>query len=305
MTGIGRLALFTALLAAVFAAATAAGGAIDPDPAAEPPPDAAHESAAGGDRPARGGDDHAAGAAGGDRPARGGGDHAAGVAGAHDVRGLAVADGGLRLVVADRELPRRKAATLAFRVVDDRGRTVRDFDLEHERRMHLIVVRRDLAGFQHLHPRQTADGTWSTRVTLPAAGTYRVFADFTRAGEPYTLATDLHVDGRAAFAPLPAPETTAVSDGGYDVALDRDGAELRFTITRDGAPVRTQPYLGAGGHLVVLREGDLGFLHVHPASDRDVTFETTLPTPGRYRLFLQFRHDGRVHTVAFTEQAQG
>jgi hypothetical protein len=82
---------------------------------------------------------------------------------------------------------------------------------------------------------------------------------------------------------------------------------LRFTVTRDGRPVRPQPYLGAGGHLVALREGDLAFLHVHPeehAHDGDeIAFETTLPTAGRYRLFLQFRDAGRVHTVAFTTEA--
>jgi hypothetical protein len=76
---------------------------------------------------------------------------------------------------------------------------------------------------------------------------------------------------------------------------------LRFTITTDGAPVRTEPYLGAGGHLVALRDGDLAFLHVHPAQDHSVEFDATFPTEGRYRLFLQFKHAGRVHTVAFTQ----
>ena len=33
------------------------------------------------------------------------------------------------------------------------GQPVRDYEVEHEKRMHLIVVRRDLTGFQHLHPR--------------------------------------------------------------------------------------------------------------------------------------------------------
>ena len=100
-----------------------------------------------------------------------------------------------------------------------------------------------------------------------------------------------------------------MSDGGYDVRLDagraRPGAEaeLRFTITKDGAPVHTEPYLGAGGHLVALREGDLAFLHVHPMDD-SVRFAATFPTEGRYRLFLQFQHEGRVQTVAFTQEVR-
>ena len=89
-----------------------------------------------------------------------------------------------------------------------------------------------------------------------------------------------------------------------DAGAARPGeeAELRFTITRDGEPVRTEPYLGAGGHLVALREGDLAFLHVHPTDDASARFAATFPTAGRYRLFLQFKHEGRVHTAAFTQE---
>jgi hypothetical protein len=227
------------------------------------------------------------------------------------VRGLAVADDGLRVVVENDELRRGRAERLAFRIVDERGETVRDFDVEHTKRMHLILARRDLTGFQHLHPEQEPDGTWTTTVRLGKAGSYRLFADFSHDGEAQTLATDLRVDGHADLQPLPAPQATAVSDGGYDVRLDAgharagEEAELRFTITKDGAPVQTEPYLGAGGHLVALREGDLAFLHVHPAEDDAVAFAATFPTEGRYRLFLQFQHEGRVQTVAFTQAVRG
>ena len=37
------------------------------------------------------------------------------------------------------------------------------FEVEAERRLHLILVRRDLTGYQHLHPAMAADGTWSCR----------------------------------------------------------------------------------------------------------------------------------------------
>jgi len=48
---------------------------------------------------------------------------------------------------------------------------------------------------------------------------------------------------------------------------------------------------------------------VHPADDAHagghddgIGFATTFPTAGRYRLFLQFKHEGRVQTVAFTQE---
>ena len=120
------------------------------------------------------------------------------------VRGLAVADDGLRLVVPTPELRRGRRDDAALRDHRRVRRAVRDFDVTHERRMHLIVVRRDLTGFQHLHPEQDADGRWSTPVTLPEAGSYRVLADFTRDGEAHTLASDLRVDGPRELAPLRA-----------------------------------------------------------------------------------------------------
>jgi hypothetical protein len=225
------------------------------------------------------------------------------------LRGLAIAEDGLRVVVDDPELRRGREETLRFRIVDERGETVRDFEVEHEKRMHLILARRDLSNFQHLHPEQTAYGSWIVTVRPDDAGSYRLFADFSHDGEPQTLATDLRVDGTADLRPLPEPEPTAVSDGGYQVRLAageaRPGqeADLRFTITKDGVPVETEPYLGAGGHLVALRDGDLAFLHVHPMDDT-VRFAATFPTEGRYRLFLQFQHEGRVHTVAFTQEVR-
>ena len=82
-------------------------------------------------------------------------------------------------------------------------------------------------------------------------------------------------------------------------------SELSFAVSRGGEPIRTEPYLGAGGHLVALREGDLGYLHTHPAEHGDdaaVPFATTFPSAGRYRLFFQFQHDGGVRTAAFTRE---
>ena len=95
---------------------------------------------------------------------------------------------------------------------------------------------------------------------------------------------------------------------GLQVALREGSAkagresELAFTVTQAGRRVAIQDYLGAKGHLVALRQGDLAFLHVHPDSKR-LRFMATFPTAGTYRLFLQFKTaDGRLHTAAFTQE---
>jgi hypothetical protein len=281
MSATVKLAGFAAGLLLVFGAATVAGGAIGPD---------------------REGSDAAAGA---DAMAAHGADEAA----RDPVRGLAVSENGLKLALQQTELQRGRPTELRFSIVGADGQPARDFEVEHEKRMHFIVVRRDGQGFQHLHPELGDDGVWHVELTLPAAGSYRVFADFKHDDEAQTLAADLAVDGEADYAPLPAPATSADTGDGYDVRLDAGSVragretELRFTVTRGGEPVETEPYLGAGGHLVALREGDLAYLHVHPEGPGEaVSFMTEFPSEGRYRLYLQFKHEGRVHTAEFTQE---
>ena len=114
-----------------------------------------------------------------------------------EVRGLAVSGRGLTLELARTRVRAGRPVELAFRITDREGRTVRRFDVEHAKRMHLILARRDLSGFQHLHPRQAADGSWSVRARLPEGGSYRLFADFSRGGRAQTLGADLAVTGAA------------------------------------------------------------------------------------------------------------
>jgi hypothetical protein len=188
--------------------------------------------------------------------------------------------------------------------------------------MHFIVARDDLTGFQHLHPRMDAGGNWTTKITVAEPGRYRVFADFKHEGRNQTLAQDVTVDGTADRQPLPPPAGTATTDDGYEVTLTGADAaaaeptELGFEVSRGGQPVAVEDYLGAKGHLVALRERDLAYLHTHPSGggsggehgDGDdghgggeaIRFETEFPTAARYRLFLQFKHEGEVHTAAFT-----
>ena len=280
MNPLARLAGFAVAAALIFAGAAFAGSRIDVDPGkAEPEKAAMHTMAADG----------------------------TGTMAPQPVRGLAVSEKGLTLELARRSAPRGKPFELAFRIVDRSGQTVRDFDVEHTKRMHFIVVRRDMTGFQHLHPTEGPDGTWSVPVTLPDAGSYRVFADFAVDDKPYTLADDVTVDGPVRSQALPRPVRSVDVDG-LRVALTEGAAkagaesELAFTVTRDGTPVAIQDYLGAKGHLVALRQGDLAFLHVHP-DENSLKFMATFPTAGSYRLFLQFKtDDGRLHTAAFTQE---
>lgn len=203
--------------------------------------------------------------------------------------GLAVEQDGYRLVQERAALEAGRSEPYVFRILDADGEVVRRFDVEHERRLHLIVVSRGSERrFLHLHPVQRADGAWTTPLRLPGGGSYRAFADFTTGGERRTLGIDLVGRGSASLPPEPAPD--------YEVAVERDGDRLDFRVRSHGAPVEVGRYLGARGHLVVLREGDLAYVHAH-ADEDELSFEVPFPSPGRYDLFLQFEVGGRVETV--------
>lgn len=207
------------------------------------------------------------------------------------------------------------AGRFAFWITGPDGRPVTAYEVAHDKRMHLIVVRRDLSGFRHVHPDLAPDGTWRVASPLGEAGSWRAFADFTPVGgPPLTLGVDVAVPGQWVPRPLPAPATSTTVDG-YTVTLDgtlQPGrtTDLTLTVSRDGAPVTDlQPYLGAYGHLVALRQGDLAYLHVHPdgapgdgrtPSGPRITFAAEAPSAGAYRLYLDFRHGGTVHTAEFT-----
>jgi hypothetical protein len=201
---------------------------------------------------------------------------------------------------------------LRFVVDGPDGSAVEDYDVVHEKPLHLVAVRRDGTGYQHLHPTLSDDGVWRVDADLEP-GTTRLIADFTpRGGPALILGTDVQQAG--AFRPAAPPEPTRTATvGDYEVTLDGDlepgeSSPVTATVTLDGEPVTDlEPYLGSYGHLVALREGDLAYLHVHPEDagpGPEVPFVAEVPSAGRYRLFLDFAHAGVVRTAAFTLETE-
>ena len=289
MNASSKFAGFALGLAAVFGIALATGMAIGPQPAAL----AAHDSNA-----------HEGGSAstGGPSP--------------EELPGAMMAsEGGYTLRLDTPQTAAAANVPLRFRIIDQDGVAVTRYTRSHDKDLHLIVVRRDLVAFQHVHPVLDGNGTWSVPLDLTRAGDYRVVADFTpEAGDDLTLGADLRVGGNYDPRPLPAVATTATV-GGYTVTMDGavtpgQASKVTLAVSRDGKPVTDlQPYLGAYGHLVALRAADLGYLHVHPdghpgdgvtPAGPGVTFYVTAPSAGDYRLFLDFQHEGAVRTAEFT-----
>ncbi len=225
------------------------------------------------------------------------------------------------------------ASSYTFSLIDDQGKTLKDFETVHEKIMHVIVVRKDLAHFQHVHPEYNqATGDFTLKnLTLPTDGPYRIFADFTPASSqmgaegmklPVTLSKDVWVGNVAQYTTqaMGEPENMKTFDG-YTVTLSSTSnpiisgakSELSFAVAKAGKPVTNlEQYLGALGHSVILSEGDLDFIHAHALSESTanqggtVTFATTFPKAGKYKAFTQFQHSGKVITSDFVlEVAEG
>ena len=174
-----------------------------------------------------------------------------------------------------------------------------------------MVIRRDAAGFQRLDPTMDPDGTWRTPLRLPAPG--RVAGLRRRdphRGPAIVLGVDLFAAGP--FEPFTFPPSRTTTIGDFQLRLDGDlvpgaSSQVFATVSRDGAAVtELQPYLGAFGKLVALREGDLAYTAADgsPAvGDRAgpaVAFTARVPSAGTYRLFFQFRVADVMHTAEFT-----
>lgn len=209
--------------------------------------------------------------------------------------------------------------TLSFSITRD-GKPVRAFEIEHDKLLHLIVVRNDLEEFQHLHPAfDAAISRFTVPVPFATKGTYALFADFKPEGDAATVLRTNIVIG----APT-VPTTLSVDDGpqtagAYTVTPSivspiPAGVEtmLIFTVSKGTTPVTDlQNYLGAKGHAVILKEESLDYLPTHPSEHGaghgdateapgpgEVHFAATLPAPGRYKMFAQFRPEGNLITVA-------
>jgi hypothetical protein len=217
-------------------------------------------------------------------------------------------------------LTEQQPSELRFRILRADGSPVTAFASVHEKKIHLIVVRRDLTGYWHLHPEGVGEGVWSVRLPALEPGEYQVFADFSPAkvARSFTVGAGLSVDGVGEPRPLPEP-ATVFAVGDYDVRLAGNlesgrSSRLEFSVLRDGQPVTDlQPYLGAYGHLVAVGAGDLTYVHVHPdgepgdgvtPSGPDIAFHAHVADAGVYRLFLDFQHGNVVRTAGFTVVAE-
>ena len=223
--------------------------------------------------------------------------------------------------------------SISYVIKNDKGEVLKNFKVSHEKIMHFILVRKDLQHFQHLHPDFNKEtGEFTTNVTFPEDGPYRLFPDFVPGkSAPVTVHTDIQVGDAANYKEIPVTaETDSTHEvDGYKVTYllpDTQGIKSEQEITyslvieKDGQPVNDlENYLGAKGHSVILKANSLDYIHTHAieeesseghsthhdaamqeAKENQINFATSFPAPGIYKIYTQFQHEGKVITSDYT-----
>lgn len=174
---------------------------------------------------------------------------------------------------------------IIYKIKNDKGEILKNFAVAHEKIMHFITVRKDLAYFQHLHPdfNQTT-GEFSVAATFPEDGSYRIFPDFTPGEDnpqklPVTVFSDIEVGNLSAYSLISISTDTEnkKSVNGYEITYlfpqpDQLKAQEELTysllVEKDGGPVNDlENYLGAKGHSVIIKEKTLDYIHTHALDD--------------------------------------
>jgi Cu+-exporting ATPase len=243
-------------------------------------------------------------------------------------------DAGLRVTLDAPDIIRPDHPTRVVVQVRDAesGDLVDDLTRTHQVWMHMIVTRADLGTFAHLHPEPTGTaGEYAVEATFPTGGSYTVHTEFRRQGQMADILDShtLSVDGVSPVpVAVPAGDVRTYTGAGVQVTLDgaaHVGGSSDFTLgftrpDRNAVVDDLQPYLGAAGHVVVMRADGAAFAHRHaetfddsgrpvlalpgttfgPELDLHVRFDR----PGAYRLWAQFQLvDGTVVTAPFVVHA--
>jgi hypothetical protein len=172
--------------------------------------------------------------------------------------------------------------------------------------MRILVLSDDLGQFIDRPVPHVIDGHGQAWVRFPGPGRYHIYVD----AVPHTLTRqvvrfDLTLDPVGGTEPreLPGPVTKAET-GPYTLRFDtldltaQQRATLKLHIAENDKPAKDlRPCHGRPAHATLISAADLGFIPVEigagkePSSttiDPDISFATTLPAPGAYRLFVEF-----------------
>ena len=186
---------------------------------------------------------------------------------------------------------------------------------DHGKLMHLFLIRADdQTSIAHLHPLRVHPDSFVTRIPALPEGRYLLFGDLLfQSGAQRTVVDTINLpvapvvagesnarvivaaagvpafdidDAWRTVTPVALGTSSALASGGNitlaaDVSAEslRSGRDLRLLVTvRDanGSASILEPYMGTGGHAMVLRRDGGVFMHLHPAGTASMTAQAQL-----------------------------
>lgn len=218
------------------------------------------------------------------------------------------------LLSAEPQTPKAgEQVVVTLKLTDAHGAAVSDFEIVHEKKLHLIIIRQGLDKFTHTHPEPGPDGTMVTSMTFPDGGTYFFYADFTpRGGKGVTLMAELPVEGAASAAPPLEPYVPGLvqtdellANVGIEAGQGMHRVSFKLMDLAEAPVTNLEPYLGAMGHFVVVSADGRQYVHSHPtdgAEANTVVFDVHFPGPGVYKGWGEFKRGGAVQVVPVVMQ---
>jgi len=218
------------------------------------------------------------------------------------------------LLSSEPEAPQAgEQVVVTLKLTDAHGAPVSDFEIVHEKKLHLIIIRQGLDRFTHTHPEPGPEGTMVSSFVFPEAGTYYFYADFTpRGGSGVTLMSELRVEGAPVSAPPLSPYVPGVvqtdellADVGISTAQGPHRVSFALLDLNEAPVTDLEPYLGAMGHFVVVSADGRQYVHSHPTTGgetNEVVFDVHFPGPGIYKGWGEFQRGGVVMVVPVVMQ---
>lgn len=189
---------------------------------------------------------------------------------------------------------------------------MKDISISHTQRIHAFLVDQTLTQFRHEHPEW--DGKdWVLKTNLEKGGNYKLWiqAKIASSDSEVTLSKPIRVQGEPATSQGFSPKLMGEADGvvvklSSNSLKSGEQSTLKFEVSRkDGSKLKLERYLGAAAHVVAINEKNNEMAHMHPLNEEAVSpFEThaAFEKPGNYRIWAQFKENGKLLTIPFTLQ---
>ncbi|MGX6444984.1 hypothetical protein ACWM35_17365 [Neobacillus sp. K501] len=195
---------------------------------------------------------------------------------------------------------------ISITIKDGNGKSVNELEINHEKLLHLIVVNENLDQYYHLHPEKVGEGQFEVADHRLQDGAYKAFIDIKPKNLNYEVSPVAFQVGEGSHESH--GHATLTADQELIQTIDGETVEMNISSLESGKDVtlsfqldegKLEQYLGAAGHVVILDEQADKYLHVHPLNESMPVFETHFDQPGRYKIWAEFKQDGKVRVFPF------